>query len=48
MTDSKYFTTTKKGKGRGRNITIHPQVTSWFSHLYKPGGEGWGVPMGMP
>lgn len=48
MTDSKYFTTTKKGKGRSRNITIHPKTTSWFLHLYKPAGEGWEAAVGMP
>lgn len=48
MTDSKYFTTTKKGKGRSRNVTVHPKTTSWFLLLYNPGGEGWEAPMGCP
>lgn len=48
MTDSKYFTTTKKGKARSRNIPVHPKTTSWFLLLCKPGGEGWEAPVGMP
>lgn len=46
MTDSKYFTTTKKGKGRSRSTSMHPKITSWFLHLYKPGGEAWEAPLG--
>lgn len=41
MTDSKYFTTTKKGKrGSWEGHTIFPQIIRLFFHLYKPDGEG--------
>lgn len=45
MTDSKYFTTTKKGEGRSRNATIHPQTSyTSINHLGRVGNFLWECP----